>query len=79
MFLTVCAIQDLAQVIGKRPILLYYWIAGNQRADTVFQSLQSIAQELGADKLAIYGVAIENLVRVPWDLGARARLVPWLM
>jgi len=51
---------DLAQVVGKKPVVLLYWIAGHVRADAVLARLQELSGELGADKLAVYGVAIQQ-------------------
>ena len=51
---------DLAQVIGKTPVVLLYWIAGHPRADAALEQLQDLAEEFGADKLAVYGVAIQR-------------------
>ena len=50
------ATVNLDQVLGTKPVVLYYWIAGNPRADQVFQELQKISAELGAERLALYGV-----------------------
>ena len=49
---------DLAQDLGKRPVLLFYWIAGNPRADEMFQGIVALVDEMGADKVALYGVAL---------------------
>jgi len=51
---------DLGRVLGKRPVVLYYWIAGNQRSETVFQELQELAGELGPQKLLLYGLVTER-------------------
>jgi peroxiredoxin len=51
---------DLSRVIGKRPVVLFYWIAGNSRADQVFVELQALADELGPSKIILYGVATER-------------------
>ncbi len=48
---------DLAQVLGKKPVVLLYWIAGNERADKMFIELQELVEGLGADKLEFYGAA----------------------
>lgn len=49
---------DLAEVLGKKPVLLFYWIAGNPRADELFLELQALVREIGLDRLALYGVAL---------------------
>lgn len=51
---------DLAEVIGRKPVVLLYWIAGHPRADLALERLQALADELGADKLAVYGVAVQR-------------------
>jgi len=51
---------DLAGVLGKKPVVLFYWIAGNPRADEMFQQIQALAGEIGPDKLALYGVALQR-------------------
>jgi peroxiredoxin len=47
---------DLATIIGKKPLILYYWIAGHPRADKMFQQLSAIVEEHGPDKVALYGL-----------------------
>jgi alkyl hydroperoxide reductase subunit AhpC len=47
---------NLGDSIGKKPVVLFYWIAGHPRADEVFQELQQIAADAGGDKLALFGV-----------------------
>jgi peroxiredoxin len=49
---------DLAQELGKRPVLLFYWIAGNPRADEMFKATEALVAEVGADKVALFGVAL---------------------
>jgi len=49
---------DLGQDLGKRPVLLFYWIAGNPRADEMFKATEALVGELGVDKVALYGVAL---------------------
>jgi thiol-disulfide isomerase/thioredoxin len=51
---------DLAAVIGKKPVVLYYWIAGHPRADALFLELQSLAESLGPERLAIYGTVFRR-------------------
>lgn len=50
---------DLRQSIGTRPVVLYYWIAGNPRADAVFKELQAIVQEVGPDKIDLFGITFQ--------------------
>jgi thiol-disulfide isomerase/thioredoxin len=54
---------DLGQVLGKKPLVLYYWIAGNPIADRVFQEVQALAEEIGRDKLDLYGVVYQRSER----------------
>ncbi len=51
---------DTSRVIGKRPVVLFYWIAGNPTADSAFLELQALADEIGPAKLVLYGVATER-------------------
>jgi peroxiredoxin len=48
---------DLATVIGTKPVIFYYWIAGHPRADAMFQELQAIVDDEGSDKVALFGLA----------------------
>jgi len=54
------AVVDLSRVIGKRPVIFFYWIAGNPFADEAFVELQTLADEVGPAKLALFGVATER-------------------
>ena len=49
---------DLATVLGRKPVVLYYFIAKNRRAEQVFQEVQQLIDKLGPDKIALYGVAL---------------------
>jgi thiol-disulfide isomerase/thioredoxin len=49
---------DLSQVLGKKPVVFYYWIAGNKRSEDVFLELKQLTAELPADRLAFFGVAV---------------------
>ena len=48
-------IINLASTLSKKPIILFYWIAGNPRADEVFQEIQALNDELGG-AVTLYGV-----------------------
>ncbi len=48
---------DLSAVIGKKPVVLCYWIAGNSRAEQVLLELQKLAGEIGSERLALFAVA----------------------
>lgn len=52
---------DLSAVVGKKPVVFYYWIAGNSRSEQVLLELQALADELGADRLALFAVATPPL------------------
>lgn len=54
------ATVDLRGVIGKRPVVFFYWIAGNPVAEEAFTKLQKLADEIGPTNLALYGVAVER-------------------
>lgn len=49
---------DLADYLGEKPIILYYWIAGNHRSEQVFREVQELAAELGRERIALFGVAV---------------------
>jgi peroxiredoxin len=51
---------DLSETIGKRPVIFFYWIAGNPRADEEFQRIEALAKELGPERVALYGVAMQR-------------------
>lgn len=51
---------DLAEAIGKKPIVLFYWIAGHPRADAMLQELQAWVKSPDAEGLALYGVAFQR-------------------
>lgn len=54
---------DLTQYLGKKPLVLYYWIATNTRSETVFLDLEKLVGEIGADRIGLVGAAVprENL------------------
>jgi len=43
---------------GGKPVVLFYWMAGNRRASDLFRELQELQEELGSERLILYGVAI---------------------
>lgn len=51
---------DLAQVLGKKPVVFCYWIAGNRHSEEVLVQLQSLVGELGAERLALYSFVLEQ-------------------
>jgi peroxiredoxin len=54
---------DLSQTLGKKPVVLFYWIAGNPIADRVFQEVQTLVEEVGRDKVELYGVVYQRSER----------------
>jgi len=49
---------DLAHYLGKKPVILYYWIATNTRSEQLFLQLQDLVQDVGTDRIALFGVAV---------------------
>jgi peroxiredoxin len=47
---------DLVNVVGKKPVVLYSWTPGDPRSERVFQELQALTDELGPDKVVLFGV-----------------------
>lgn len=64
---------DLGTVLGTKPIVLVYWVAGHPRADEVIRRVQEVVEEAGADSIALYGVAIERPGREASSIVARAQ------
>jgi peroxiredoxin len=54
---------DLGQVLGKKPVVLYYWIPGNPLADRMFQEVQALVNDVGKDKVELYGVVYQRSER----------------
>jgi len=51
------ATVDLGAAIGKKPVVFYYWIPGNARADAMLGELEAMRGELGGeDRFAIYAL-----------------------
>jgi len=48
---------DLAAILGKRPIVLVYWMAQNPRAEKILLETQSAVEAIGADKITLLSVA----------------------
>jgi thiol-disulfide isomerase/thioredoxin len=63
---------DLALVIGRKPVVLYYWIAGNKLAEEILTELDTLRTELG-ESVAIYGVAVPRPDRPAQVIEARLR------
>jgi thiol-disulfide isomerase/thioredoxin len=51
---------DLGLVIGKRPVIFCYWIAGHKVSEDVLVELQDLVGGLGPGNVALYGVAAER-------------------
>ena len=51
---------NLGEVIGRKPIVLCMWSLGHHRSEQVFQELQALTQELGIQKVALYGILPEG-------------------
>ncbi len=64
---------DLGQVLGKKPVVLYYWIPRNKRSEEMFLALQAIAKRVGDSKLALYGVCATGPDMGPDLVGARCK------
>lgn len=48
---------DLGQVVGKKPVVFVYWMAGNERSEGLLRDVQALVREAGGD-VALYGVAV---------------------
>jgi len=62
---------DLATVLGHKPVVLFYWIAGHPRADEAFVELQKIQREVGKEKFTLLGVAIQQPGRAAPEIRKR--------
>jgi peroxiredoxin len=49
---------DLGQILGKKPVVFYYFIPKNQRAEKVFVELQALVREVGPEKVSLIGIAV---------------------
>jgi peroxiredoxin len=47
---------DLADVLGKKPVVLYYFIPKNLRSEEMFAEVQDLVEQAGQGKVALYGV-----------------------
>lgn len=48
---------DIGKVLGKKPVVLCYWIALNKRAEEILLETQELVEEAGPDKVQLYAVA----------------------
>jgi peroxiredoxin len=48
---------DLANYLGKKPIVFVYWMASNPRSERVLLDTQAAVEKAGADKLAFFPIA----------------------
>lgn len=51
---------NLGEVIGRKPVVLCMWSVGHHRSEQVFQELQALTQEIGPQKVALYGILPEG-------------------
>jgi thiol-disulfide isomerase/thioredoxin len=51
---------DVASVAGKKPVIFCYWIAGQERSETILQELAKVVEDAGSDKVALLAVATER-------------------
>jgi peroxiredoxin len=51
---------DLSKVVGTKPVVLVYWVAGHERSESVLVQVQGVVEKLGADKVALFGLAVER-------------------
>lgn len=51
---------NLGEVIGRKPIVLCMWSVGHHRSEQVFQELQGLTQEIGPQRIALYGILPEG-------------------
>ena len=47
---------DLAETLGKKPVVFFYLLPGNSRAERVLMELQTLVEQIGAQNLALYAV-----------------------
>ncbi len=64
---------DLSRVVGQKPVVLCYWIAGNLRSEEVFRQLEALAAEVGSERLALYGVIVPRPNADAAAIAARVR------
>jgi peroxiredoxin len=48
---------DLANYLGKKPIVFVYWMASNPRAEKILLDTQAAVDKAGADKIAFFPIA----------------------
>ena len=53
---------DIASVLGKKPVVFYYWIAGNTRSEQTLLDLQALVNSLGPQKIVLLAVATPGAV-----------------
>lgn len=51
---------DLSTVVGKKPVVFCYWIAGHERSEKTLLRLQELAREAGQGKVAVIGIVAER-------------------
>lgn len=48
---------DLAKVLGKAPVVFFYWMPGHTRSEDLLVELQTLVESVGPGKLVLYGVS----------------------
>lgn len=51
---------DLSKVIGTKPVVFVYWIAGNERSEQILLQVQDLVEQIGSGRIALYGLAVER-------------------
>jgi peroxiredoxin len=51
---------NLSASLGKRPVIIFYWIAGNPRADEILVQVQELVKEIGKDKITLYAAVLRR-------------------
>ena len=64
---------DLAEYLGKKPLLLYYWMPGNTWSEELFQELEKLSQEF--DELAELDLNVPR--KKKRSIGLMLALRPW--
>jgi thiol-disulfide isomerase/thioredoxin len=62
---------DLGQYLGRKPVILHYWIPFNTRSEETFTQLEELVREIGADRLVLLGVAVPRPGRDEKEIGQR--------
>lgn len=63
---------DLATDLGKRPVVLVYWIPTHERSEKLLLEAQRLVGDIGADKVALYSVCTVGATMPEDKVSARA-------